>query len=60
MSNSPRVSDVSMTLADVRNRYANKSWEIFSTFLQQTPPLNGETYCFICNVKLNYNNCVSY
>ncbi|KAK1392991.1 Xylulose kinase [Heracleum sosnowskyi] len=26
---------------DVRDRYANKSWETFSTFLQQTPPLNG-------------------
>uniref|UniRef100_A0A5B7ASC5 Xylulose kinase n=1 Tax=Davidia involucrata TaxID=16924 RepID=A0A5B7ASC5_DAVIN len=31
----------SLTREDVRNRYADKSWEVFSTFLQQTPPLNG-------------------
>lgn len=26
---------------DVRDRCADKSWEVFNTFLQQTPPLNG-------------------
>lgn len=28
-------------LLDVRNRYAEKSWDVFNKFLQQTPPLNG-------------------
>uniref|UniRef100_A0A5B7AUY8 Xylulose kinase n=1 Tax=Davidia involucrata TaxID=16924 RepID=A0A5B7AUY8_DAVIN len=31
----------SLTREDVRNRCTNKSWEVFNTFLQQTPPLNG-------------------
>ncbi|KAM7516939.1 hypothetical protein LguiA_006522 [Lonicera macranthoides] len=31
----------SLTREDIRNRYADKSWEVFNTFLQQTPPLNG-------------------
>ncbi|KAL8126443.1 hypothetical protein AgCh_013650 [Apium graveolens] len=31
----------SLVREDVRNRCANKSWETFNTFLQQTPPLNG-------------------
>ncbi|XP_059636279.1 xylulose kinase 2-like isoform X2 [Cornus florida] len=31
----------SLTREDVRNCYADKSWEVFSTYLQQTPPLNG-------------------
>ncbi|KAA8538239.1 hypothetical protein F0562_027938 [Nyssa sinensis] len=31
----------SLTREDVRNWCANKSWEVFNTFLQQTPPLNG-------------------
>ncbi|XP_059453586.1 xylulose kinase 2 [Corylus avellana] len=31
----------SLTREDVRNRYAEKSWEVFNKFLQQTPPLNG-------------------
>ncbi|KAK2981737.1 hypothetical protein RJ640_005989 [Escallonia rubra] len=31
----------SLTREDVRNQYADKSWERFNTFLQQTPPLNG-------------------
>lgn len=31
----------SLTREDVRNRYAEKSWDIFNTFLQQTQPLNG-------------------
>ncbi|XP_057972899.1 xylulose kinase 2 [Malania oleifera] len=30
----------SLTREDVRNRSAEKSWEVFNTFLQQTPPLN--------------------
>ncbi|KAA8528414.1 hypothetical protein F0562_035769 [Nyssa sinensis] len=37
----PSIGNVTTTLIDVRNRYADKSWEVFSTFLQQTPPLNG-------------------
>ncbi|KAF3441120.1 hypothetical protein FNV43_RR15031 [Rhamnella rubrinervis] len=31
----------SLTREDVRNRYAEKSWDKFNTFLQQTSPLNG-------------------
>ncbi|XP_059636277.1 xylulose kinase 2-like [Cornus florida] len=31
----------SLTREDVRNRCADKSWDAFDTFLQQTPPLNG-------------------
>lgn len=31
----------SLTREDVRNRYAERSWEVFNKFLQQTPPLNG-------------------
>lgn len=31
----------SLTREDVRNRYAEKSWDTFNKFLQQTPPLNG-------------------
>lgn len=30
----------SLTREDVRNRCAEKSWEVFSKFLEQTPPLN--------------------
>lgn len=28
------------TLVDIRDRYADGSWEVFNMFLQQTPPLN--------------------
>lgn len=31
----------SLTREDVRNRCAEKSWDIFNKFLQQTQPLNG-------------------
>ncbi|XP_062159293.1 xylulose kinase 2 [Alnus glutinosa] len=31
----------SLTREDVRNHYAEKSWEVFNKFLQQTSPLNG-------------------
>ncbi|KAJ6422181.1 hypothetical protein OIU84_027180 [Salix udensis] len=31
----------SLTREDVRNRCAEKSWEIFNKCLEQTPPLNG-------------------
>ncbi|XP_060962987.1 xylulose kinase 2 isoform X2 [Cannabis sativa] len=31
----------SLTREDVRNCYAEKSWDTFNSFLQQTPPLNG-------------------
>ncbi|GAV58511.1 FGGY_N domain-containing protein/FGGY_C domain-containing protein [Cephalotus follicularis] len=31
----------SLTREDVRNRYAEKSWDTFNKFLEQTPPLNG-------------------
>nr|AFK38859.1 unknown [Lotus japonicus] len=31
----------SLTREDVRNRYAEKSWDVFNKFLQQTQPLNG-------------------
>ncbi|XVE55678.1 hypothetical protein DITRI_Ditri03aG0177700 [Diplodiscus trichospermus] len=31
----------SLTREDVRNRYAEKSWDVFNKFLEQTPPLNG-------------------
>ncbi|KAG8377420.1 hypothetical protein BUALT_Bualt08G0031100 [Buddleja alternifolia] len=31
----------SLTREDIRNRCANKSWEVFNAYLQQTPPLNG-------------------
>lgn len=30
----------SLTREDVRNRYAEKSWDVFNKFLQQTQPLN--------------------
>ncbi|CAM8998943.1 unnamed protein product [Rhodiola kirilowii] len=30
----------SLTREDVRNRYAEKSWEVFNKYLEQTPPLN--------------------
>ncbi|WJX42081.1 Xylulose kinase 2 [Trifolium repens] len=31
----------SLTREDVRNRYAEKSWDVFNKLLQQTQPLNG-------------------
>ncbi|KAG4389410.1 hypothetical protein AAZX31_06G086100 [Glycine max] len=31
----------SLTREDVRNCYADKSWDVFNKFLQQTQPLNG-------------------
>ncbi|KAH6764942.1 xylulose 2 [Perilla frutescens var. frutescens] len=31
----------SLTREDIRNRCAQKSWELFNTYLLQTPPLNG-------------------
>ncbi|KAF7830080.1 xylulose kinase 2 [Senna tora] len=31
----------SLTREDVRDRFAEKSWDTFNKFLQQTPPLNG-------------------
>ncbi|OIV97825.1 hypothetical protein TanjilG_12582 [Lupinus angustifolius] len=31
----------SLTREDVRNHCAEKSWDVFNKFLQQTPPLNG-------------------
>ncbi|XP_021754644.1 xylulose kinase-like [Chenopodium quinoa] len=30
----------SLTREDIRNRYAENSWEVFNKYLQQTPPLN--------------------
>lgn len=33
--------NASLTREDVRNRCAEKSWEVFNKFLEQTPPLNG-------------------
>ncbi|KAJ0085308.1 hypothetical protein Patl1_08744 [Pistacia atlantica] len=33
--------NASLTREDVRNRCAEKSWEVFDKFLDQTPPLNG-------------------
>ncbi|KAL2894859.1 Xylulose kinase 2 [Bienertia sinuspersici] len=30
----------SLTREDIRNQYAEKSWDIFNKYLQQTPPLN--------------------
>ncbi|XP_047267035.1 xylulose kinase 2-like isoform X3 [Capsicum annuum] len=30
----------SLTREDIRDRYADGSWEVFNMFLQQTPPLN--------------------
>ncbi|PIN10082.1 Sugar (pentulose and hexulose) kinase [Handroanthus impetiginosus] len=31
----------SLTREDIRNKCADKSWDVFNTFLQQTQPLNG-------------------
>ncbi|KAG8376193.1 hypothetical protein BUALT_Bualt09G0037700 [Buddleja alternifolia] len=31
----------SLTREDIRNQCADKSWDVFNTFLQQTQPLNG-------------------
>ncbi|XP_073125229.1 xylulose kinase 2-like isoform X2 [Henckelia pumila] len=31
----------SLTREDIRNRHANKSWEVFNSHLHETPPLNG-------------------
>lgn len=39
-----------IVILDVRDRCANKSWEDFNTFLQQTPPLNG--------LWINFNNFI--
>ncbi|XP_061352981.1 xylulose kinase 2 [Gastrolobium bilobum] len=36
----------SLTREDVRNRYAEKSWDVFNKFLQQTQPLNGGKFGF--------------
>lgn len=33
--------NASLTREDVRNRCAEKSWDVFNKYLQQTPPLNG-------------------
>ncbi|XP_044474527.1 xylulose kinase 2-like [Mangifera indica] len=33
--------NASLTREDVRNRCAEKSWEVFDKYLDQTPPLNG-------------------
>ncbi|KAL9225673.1 hypothetical protein vseg_001567 [Gypsophila vaccaria] len=30
----------SLTREDIRNQYAEKSWDVFNKYLQQTPPLN--------------------
>ncbi|MQL77105.1 hypothetical protein Taro_009511 [Colocasia esculenta] len=30
----------SLTREDIRNRYADHSWEVFNKYLEQTPPLN--------------------
>lgn len=40
------ASDLSPTLAcnmviDVRNQYAERSWDVFNNYLEKTPPLNG-------------------
>lgn len=32
-------------MSDIRNHYAEKSWEVFDKFLEQTPPLNGLLLC---------------
>ncbi|XP_024026625.1 xylulose kinase [Morus notabilis] len=39
----------SLTREDVRNRYAEKSWDNFNAFLQQTQPLNGGKIGFYYN-----------
>ncbi|XP_031118656.1 xylulose kinase 2-like [Ipomoea triloba] len=31
----------SLTREEIRNQCANRSWEVFNSFLQQTPPQNG-------------------
>lgn len=31
----------SLAREDIRNHYAEKSWDVFNKYLQQTPPLNG-------------------
>ncbi|XP_042391544.1 xylulose kinase 2-like [Zingiber officinale] len=31
----------SLTREDVRNRYAERSWDVFNSYLEKTPPLNG-------------------
>jgi len=31
----------SLTREDIRDRYAEKSWDVFNNFLEQTDPLNG-------------------
>lgn len=31
----------SLTREDVRNRCADKSWDVFNSYLEKTPPLNG-------------------
>lgn len=28
-------------ITDVRNRYAERSWDVFNSYLEKTPPLNG-------------------
>lgn len=40
---------------DVRDRCADKSWEVFNTFLQQTPPLNGLWISFRFSVYIYFS-----
>ncbi|GAB2293704.1 Xylulose kinase 2 [Dionaea muscipula] len=37
----------SLTREEIRNRCAEKSWDVFNKHLQQTPPLNGLYFIFI-------------
>jgi len=44
-------------MSDVRNRCADKSWDVFNKFLEQTPPLNGRYHeLFLClSIPLSHN-----
>ena len=35
------ADDTYILVSDVRNRYADKSWDVFNNYLEKTPPLNG-------------------
>lgn len=44
-----------LVCSEVRNRYANGSWEAFNELLDKTPPLNGEQYaCGLLILKLSF------
>jgi len=45
-------------MSDVRNRCAEKSWDVFNKFLEQTQPLNGRYQeLFLCYPLSPFSQC---